>query len=327
MLTVVAAVIGVVVGAVGAAGLLTGRSRTRLRAAEDERKRILGDAEREAEAVRREAQVDAREQSVQLRSQIEAEVQDRRVQIVKVEERVLQKEEEIGQKLTELIRREQGLGDREVHIKGRRSSGPRCVPVAGEGRDRQASPRVTGTGVGGRPPTVRERWVRMCEPGHCGASDAPMSSTTGPPRLATDARPRNAPRAVPSGGPGGRCRGLRNSAAAATPPICPGTAARRARSTSSPRTTASCPIARPRPGRDGPAPRHQRRPRGPRGGHRRRGGPGRLGGGRSAPRPGAPPGPTPVVTVPPDVAGHPDRRPVGRAGRPRLDGPGGDAGR
>ncbi len=117
MLTVVAAVIGVVVGAVGAAGLLTGRSRTRLRAAEDERKRILGDAEREAEAVRREAQVDAREQSVQLRSQIEAEVQDRRVQIVKVEERVLQKEEEIDQKLTELIRREQGLGDREVHIK------------------------------------------------------------------------------------------------------------------------------------------------------------------------------------------------------------------
>ncbi len=117
MLTVVAAVIGVVVGAVGAAGLLTGRSRSRLRAAEDERKRILDDAEREAEAVRREAQVDAREQSVQLRGEIEAEVQDRRVQIVKIEERVIQKEEEIDEKLDELTRREQGLGDREVHIK------------------------------------------------------------------------------------------------------------------------------------------------------------------------------------------------------------------
>jgi ribonucrease Y len=117
MLTVVAAVIGIVVGAAGAAGFLTSRSRSRLRAAEDERKRILGDAEREAEAVRREAQVEAREQSVQLRTQIEAEVQDRRVQIVKIEERVLQKEEEIDDKLTELTRREQGLGDREVHVK------------------------------------------------------------------------------------------------------------------------------------------------------------------------------------------------------------------
>jgi ribonuclease Y len=117
MLTVVAAVIGVVVGAVGAAGLLAGRSRSRVRAAEDERKRILEDAERGAEAIRREAQVAAREQSVQLRSEIEAEVQDRRVQIVKIEERVLQKEEEIDEKLTEFTRREQGLGDREVHIK------------------------------------------------------------------------------------------------------------------------------------------------------------------------------------------------------------------
>jgi ribonuclease Y len=117
MLTDVAAVIGVVVGAVGAAAVLLLRSRSRVRAAEEKRKRILGDAEREAEALRREAQVDAREQSVHLRSEIEAEVQDRRVQIVKIEERVLQKEEEIDEKLTELARREQGLGDREVHIK------------------------------------------------------------------------------------------------------------------------------------------------------------------------------------------------------------------
>ena len=67
--------------------------------------------------MRREAQVDAREQAVALRSEIESEVQDRRVQIAKVEERVLQKEIEVDGRLTELERREQGLGDREVHIK------------------------------------------------------------------------------------------------------------------------------------------------------------------------------------------------------------------
>jgi ribonuclease Y len=117
MLTVAAVLVGVVLGAVAVAALLMMRSGSRVRAAETERHRILTDAGREAEAVRREAQVDAREQAVQLRTEIEAEVADRRTQIVKIEERVLQKEEEIDRKLTELMRREQGLSDREVHIK------------------------------------------------------------------------------------------------------------------------------------------------------------------------------------------------------------------
>jgi ribonuclease Y len=117
MLTAVAALIGIVLGAVATGVLLTARARSRVRAAGAERERILGEATREADAVRREAQVDAREQAVRLRSEIEAEVQDRRVQIVKIEERVLQKEEEIDSKLTDLDRREQGLGDRETHVK------------------------------------------------------------------------------------------------------------------------------------------------------------------------------------------------------------------
>jgi ribonucrease Y len=117
MLTVGAALIGILIGAFVASALLITLSRSRVRSAEATRKRLLEDAEREAEAVRREAQVEAREQSVQLRSEIEAEVQDRRLQIVKIEERVLQKEEETEAKLDELTRREQGLGDRETHTK------------------------------------------------------------------------------------------------------------------------------------------------------------------------------------------------------------------
>jgi ribonuclease Y len=117
MLTVVAALIGVLVGALACAALLLAFSRSRVRKATDDRRRILADAEREAEALRREAQVEAREQAVHLRSEIESEVQGRRLQIVKIEERVLQKETEVDAKLTELERREQGLGDREVHVK------------------------------------------------------------------------------------------------------------------------------------------------------------------------------------------------------------------
>jgi ribonuclease Y len=117
MLTVVAALIGILLGALAAAALLIAASRSRVRTAETMRGRILSEAERDAEALRREAQVEAREQAVQLRSEIEAEVQDRRLQIAKIEERVSQQEEEIESKLEELVRREQGLGDREVHAK------------------------------------------------------------------------------------------------------------------------------------------------------------------------------------------------------------------
>jgi ribonucrease Y len=117
MLTVAAVLVGVALGVLGAAVVLMARAKSGVRTAAAERDRILADAEREAEAVRREAQVDAREQAVLLRAEIEAEVADRRLQIVKIEERVLQKEEEIDRNLMDLTRREQGLGDREVHIK------------------------------------------------------------------------------------------------------------------------------------------------------------------------------------------------------------------
>ncbi|HLF55207.1 MAG TPA: Rnase Y domain-containing protein, partial [Thermoanaerobaculia bacterium] len=106
MLTVIAVLVGLVAGGAAAAAWLTLRSGSRVRA-----------AAREADAIRREAQIEAREQSVKLRSEIETEVQDRRRQIVKIEERILQQEEEIGGKLTEVAHREQGLLDREAHVR------------------------------------------------------------------------------------------------------------------------------------------------------------------------------------------------------------------
>ncbi len=82
------------------------------------RDQLLQDAQREAEAVRREAQVDAREQGVRLRSEIDAELADRRAQVLKIESRVLARELEVEQKLGELDRRSQGLADRELHLRG-----------------------------------------------------------------------------------------------------------------------------------------------------------------------------------------------------------------
>ena len=80
-------------------------------------RQLVEDAEREAEALRREAQIEAREQAIKLRADIDAEHADRRAQVLKIEERVLTKEEEVERKLVDLQRKDQGLADREVHLR------------------------------------------------------------------------------------------------------------------------------------------------------------------------------------------------------------------
>ncbi|HLX20621.1 MAG TPA: ribonuclease Y [Gaiellaceae bacterium] len=80
-------------------------------------RQILEDADREAEAVRREAQIEAREQAMKLRAEVDADLSDRRQAVVKIEERLISKEEEIERKLVELTRRDQGVADRETHLR------------------------------------------------------------------------------------------------------------------------------------------------------------------------------------------------------------------
>src|SRR6266540_2976854 len=115
------ALIGILIGLAGGAGgaLLALRlfEGSRLEAARRTRALLLAEARREAEATQRESQIEAREQSVRLRAEIEHEVRERRTQVTKIEERVIAKEEEIDRKLTELLRREQGVADREIHLK------------------------------------------------------------------------------------------------------------------------------------------------------------------------------------------------------------------
>ena len=117
MLTVVAVLIGIVVGGAASAFGLRNLSGSRLRAAEETRRQLLADAERQVETRRREAEVEERERALKLRAEIESEVQDRRVEIAKIEERVVRVEADVERKLVELERREQGAADRETHLK------------------------------------------------------------------------------------------------------------------------------------------------------------------------------------------------------------------
>src|SRR5881398_3098607 len=117
MLVVIGILIGLLLGGFGGALAVGALGKSRLGAAQHQRKQLIEDAQREAETLRREAQITAREEAVKLRAEIDQEVVEHRSRIVKVEERVLAKEEEIDGKLTEMTRREQGLSDRETHLK------------------------------------------------------------------------------------------------------------------------------------------------------------------------------------------------------------------
>jgi ribonuclease Y len=115
MFVVIGILIGLAAGAALAFVALYALTGSRLAAARRTRQLLLTEARREAEAMRREAQIEAREQSVKLRAEVEEEVSERRAEMIKIEERVLAKEDEIDRKLTELMRREQGVSDRETH--------------------------------------------------------------------------------------------------------------------------------------------------------------------------------------------------------------------
>jgi ribonucrease Y len=117
MLVAAGIAIGLVLGAallLFAFKLLGHSSRNEATARRDE---VIAAAKREAENTRREAEIEAREHAVRLRAEVERDAQERRAQITKLEERVLAKQDELEGKLTELLRREQGLADRETHIK------------------------------------------------------------------------------------------------------------------------------------------------------------------------------------------------------------------
>jgi ribonucrease Y len=118
MLTLIGILIGLAAGAavglVAGSRLVVGRRR---RAAEAEIERTTADANRAAEAIRREAQVEAREAALTLRAEAEAELQDRRAETIKAEERVTAKEQDLDRRLGETARHEQALADRETHVK------------------------------------------------------------------------------------------------------------------------------------------------------------------------------------------------------------------
>ena len=117
MFVVIGIAIGLALGASLAFLSLYALTGSRLAAARRTRQLLISEAKTDADALRREAQIEAREDAVRQRASLEEEVAARRSEAMKIEERLLAKEDEIDRKLTEMSRREQGIADREIHTR------------------------------------------------------------------------------------------------------------------------------------------------------------------------------------------------------------------
>src|SRR5215218_3285918 len=101
MLVVAGIVIGIAVGVAAAVIAIMFLERSRLGSLRKRRAQLVGDAEREAEAMRREAQIESRERELALRAALDDEVRERRLEVARTEERIATLEQELDRKLTE----------------------------------------------------------------------------------------------------------------------------------------------------------------------------------------------------------------------------------
>ena len=134
---------GLVLGAAACALVMLFWSRSSRASALRKRDEILGEAQRHAETLRREAEIEARERDLRLRGDLDNELQERRTEVAKLEERILAQESEIDRKLTELTRREQGIADREMHTRQLQEELKEA-----KGREIETLERIAGMTVG-----------------------------------------------------------------------------------------------------------------------------------------------------------------------------------
>jgi ribonuclease Y len=114
---VVVAVIAVAVGIAVTLLVLRLLAGSRLDSVQGTRTLMLDEARREADTTRREAAIEAREQAVKLRGELESELRERRDAVLKIEERLVATQDELDRRTNELTRRDQGVADREVHLR------------------------------------------------------------------------------------------------------------------------------------------------------------------------------------------------------------------
>jgi len=116
-LGVVLAALGLAIGALLGGTIRRRISQGRVAAAETNAAKILA----EAQTREKEILLEAKEEAIRLRAQIEAELKERRAEVLKLEQRVAHREENLDRKLETLERRSQTLDEKEEDLAGTRT--------------------------------------------------------------------------------------------------------------------------------------------------------------------------------------------------------------
>ncbi len=105
--------------AVGAVAGYYGRrliAESRIRGAEEEATRILGEASKEAEAKKKETLLEGKEEIHRNRQEAEKDIRDRRRELDRMERRILQKEEQLDKKTDSIEKKDQALREHEKNL-------------------------------------------------------------------------------------------------------------------------------------------------------------------------------------------------------------------
>jgi len=114
-LTVVALAAGILCGAL----LKSKLGEKKLRATQDEAERVVADAKRQADEILHTSEDEWRQKQADRERRFERDLQKRRVEIDRIENRLKRREEHFDQRDEQLSRREQSLTDKERRVEGR----------------------------------------------------------------------------------------------------------------------------------------------------------------------------------------------------------------
>ena len=109
--------IGVIAGFLGRKFLAEAKIAT----AEANAKKLISDADREAENIKREAQVEAKDTIHTMRTEVERELKSRRSDMQRLERRLRQREETLENKESEIDKRDKKIASWEEHLKSQES--------------------------------------------------------------------------------------------------------------------------------------------------------------------------------------------------------------
>lgn len=120
MILVIGVILAFIIGVFAGVIIRKNVGEKAIGSAEQYAKNIVLDAQHKAETIKKEYKLEAQEEALKLKNDIEKEIKERRHELSKSENRLIQKEETIDKKLEQIERKEQSITDKEEDLNKKR---------------------------------------------------------------------------------------------------------------------------------------------------------------------------------------------------------------